>query len=137
MNLKPSIAPALLLSVLAGCGVKEPNYGRGDPYPAGRISFAQTNLQKNTAVGEVVATRSVETNLLTVTVPIRAATKKRLYIQYQGVFFNEAGKEVDRTAWMTKVLDPNLFDEVQVSSKTPSAADYRVDFRYAATDAPR
>lgn len=125
--------PTLALLLIAGC-VKPPNPGRGDPYPAGQISFAEDQLQRLTAVGTPLVSRPPETNLLTVTVPVRSASSRRLFVEYQGLFFDDAGVEIDRTAWMNKTLEPNVQDAVSVRSANPKASNFRVAFRYARMD---
>lgn len=129
---RPLIAMLSLL-LLAGC-VKPPNPGRADPYPMGQISFADDQLARLTAVGTPLVSRPAETNLLTVTVPVRSASGRRLFVEYQGLFFDDSGNEIDRTAWMNKTLEPNVQDVVSVRSINPKASNFRIAFRYARMD---
>ena len=135
---KTLLALPLVAGLLVGCNnVKPPLYGRGDPYSPSQISFAQEDLEKRTAIGRVNAVRPADTNLLTVSVEVRAATNDRLFVQYQATFFDRAGREVDRSAWNNKTLDPNAFDNIQITTMAPEAVDFRVTFRYATTDPRR
>lgn len=122
-----------LLLLVAGC-VKPPNLGRADPYAMSQITFAEDSLQRLTAVGTPIVSRPAETNLLTVTVPVRAASNRRLFVEYQGLFFDDTGVEIDRTAWMNKTLEPNVQDVVTVRSANPRSTAFRIAFRYAAMD---
>ncbi len=72
-----------------------------------------------------------EAGLLHVTLPIRAATDLELYVDYRVTFFDSTGQTVSQFGWQTKVLHPNIFEEINVVSTTPQAADFRIDLRYA------
>jgi uncharacterized protein YcfL len=123
----------LALMLTSGC-VKPPNPGRADPYAMNQISFAEDSLQRLTAVGTPLVSRPAETNLLNVTVPVRSASGRRLLVEYQGLFFDDSGVEIDRTAWMNKTLEPNVQDTVSVRSLNPKATNFRIAFRYARMD---
>lgn len=118
-----------LLTLAVGC-VKAPIEGRQDPYQPNQINFAQEDLRRMTAVMAPVATRD-PANLLHVSVPIRAATDKQLYIDYRFTFLDRNGQETFRTGWLNKTLAPNVFDQIEANSLSPRAADFRVDIRWA------
>ena len=65
------------------------------------------------------------------TIPIRSAIDKTLYVDYHVTFFDRTGTPIERFGPFTKTLDPNTPDRIQVNSTTPRAADFQVDFRYA------
>ncbi len=120
-----------LIAITLGCGVKPPVVGRQDPFPASQIHFADKDIRGNTAVGTPVATRDDAGNLLEVTVPIRAATDLRLYIEYRVTFFDANHQPLgNSTTWFPKTLEPNIPDSITVKSVTPLARDFQVDFRY-------
>lgn len=122
----------LLIGVLIGCGgVKAPKQPRMDPYRPGQVHVTSEDLRKKTAVGEPVVTRDEVGRLLFVTVPIRSASNLKLYVDYRVTFFDSAGAVIEQTGWMNKTLEPNVPDQVVVNSKTPRAANFQVDVRYA------
>lgn len=116
--------------MLAGC-VKAPIQGRADPYPSNQINFAEEDLRRKTAVGVPNVQRDSEGQILFVTIPIRAATNLQLYVDYRVTFIDVAGQVVWQSGWFNKTLTPNVFDQIQVNSPSPRAADFRIDFRYA------
>ena len=114
---------------LGGC-VKPPIEGRQDPYQANQINFAQEDLRKETAVMAPRVARD-EAGLMHVSVPIRAATDRQLYVDYRFTFLDANGQETSATGWMTKSLTPNVFDEISGNSLSARAADFRIDLRWA------
>ena len=127
--------PLVVLSLSAllalGC-VAHPIQGREDPYLKNpdQLSFTENNLRRETAVGTPVVARD-NFGLLFVTVPIRSARNLQLFIDYRVTFYDESRQVVGQTGWMSKVLAPNVFDQVSVNSTTPRAADFVVEFRYS------
>ena len=120
----------MLSAVLfSGC-VKAPIEGRQDPYVANQINFAQEDLRRMTAVQTPRLTRD-PAGLLQVSVPLRAATDKQLYVDYRFTFLDPNGQPVFQTGWSPKTLAPNVFDQVSGNSTTPRAADFRLDLRWA------
>jgi hypothetical protein len=119
-----------LLMIFAGCSVNPPIEGRADPYQSAQIHFDSDELRRDTAVGSPILARD-DSDLLRVTIPIRSAIDKTLYIDYRVTFFDRTGTPIEHFGPFTKTLDPNTPDRVQVNSTTPRAADFQVDFRYA------
>jgi len=119
--------PAML-----GCEeyVKPPIAGRQDPYQREQIHLASEDLRAETALDKPQISRD-DGGLLHVTVPIRAAINKQLYIDYRVTFFDRDGAPINTTGWFTKTLTPNVPDQVIVNSTSPLAADFQVDIRYA------
>jgi hypothetical protein len=124
------IGAALAVGGGVGC-IKKPIEGRAELYPSSQINFADEDLRRKTTVGTPVVNRDSEGQILFVTVPIRAATNLQLHVQYRVTFVDAYGQLVWESTWFTKTLTPNVFDQVQVNSPSPRAADFRVDFRYA------
>jgi uncharacterized protein YcfL len=125
-------ASALLaMMMLVGCGVNPPIQGREDPYGREQIQFASKGLRNATAVGEAKVTRDDAGDILHVTVPIRSAVDKRLYVDYRVSFFDHNGQLLNQTGWMTKTLEMNTPDQITVNSMSPRAAQFQVDFRWA------
>ena len=122
----------LLGLVLLGCDyVRPPIQGRQDPYVPAQMHFDSDTLRRNTAIGTPVITRD-EAGLLFVTVPIRSAINKTLYVDYRVTFFDQSGQIVgQRLGPFTKTLEPNTPDQIVVNSTSPRAADFQIDFRYA------
>jgi hypothetical protein len=115
--------------MLGGC-VKAPIEGREDPFVPAQVHFASEDLRTHTAVMAPRVSRDAVGNLV-VTVPIRAATDLELYVDYRVTFFDAQGQVLNQTHWMSKVLAPNVFDQVEVNSMSPQATDFQIDFRYA------
>ena len=121
----------LCLVFVVGCGVHPPIQGRQDPYARGQVHFNKDDLRTQTAVDEPIATRD-DAGILHVTVPIRSAINKRLYVDYRVTFFDKSGQVLpDQTGWMTKTLEMNTPDQITVNSSSNRAADFQVDFRWA------
>lgn len=120
-----------LTAFLAGCGVRPPIEGRADPYVPAQIHFDSRALKRDTAVGVPIARRD-QAGLLVVTVPIRSAINKTLYVDYYVTFFDEHGTPVGpKMGPFTKTLQANTPDSITVTSLTPRAADFQIDFRYS------
>jgi hypothetical protein len=115
--------------IVAGC-VSAPIEPRQDPYSAGQVHMASEDLRVHTATQAPRPSRD-EAGLLHVTLPIRAATDLELYVDYRASFFDSNGQLINQTDWQTKVLHPNIYEEIQVTSISPRAADFRIDIRYA------
>ncbi len=120
---------AMMTLGLVGC-VKPPIEARHDPYTDSQVNIASEDLRIHTAVQAPRVIRD-EAGLLHVTLPIRAATDLELYVDYRVTFFDSTGQTVSQFGWQTKVLHPNIYEEINVVSTTPQAADFRIDLRYA------
>ena len=125
------VLPALLGLALLGCDyVRPPIQGRQDPYVPAQMHFDSERLRRDTAIGTPNVTRD-ENGLLYVTVPIRSAINKTLYVDYRVTFLDQGGQVVSRHGFFTKTLEPNTPDQIVVNSTSPRAADFQIDFRYA------
>jgi hypothetical protein len=122
---------AALAFSAAACGVKPPITPQADPYDASQIHMSSDELRNETAVGTPLVKRDDVSNLLFVTIPIRAATNLKLYIDYRVTFFDINRSVINQTTWFTKTLEPNVPDSITVNSTSPRAADFQVDFRLA------
>ena len=123
---------ALLGLMLLGCDyVRPPIQGRQDPYVPAQVHFDSERLRRDTAIGTPNVSRD-EAGLLFVTVPIRSAINKTLYVDYRVTFLDRSGQVVGtRLGPFTKTLEPNTPDQIVVNSTSPRAADFQIDFRYA------
>lgn len=119
------------LILFAGCTVNPPVQGRADPFDSQQIHFAKDGLRRDTAVGTPQVARTESGNILVVTIPIRSAINKNLYVDYRVSFFDSTGQLLNQTGWMSKTLEANTPDRVVVNSFGPRAADFQVDFRYS------
>lgn len=121
----------LLLSFLLGCDyVRPPIEGRQDPYVPAQIHFDSDTLRRDTAVGTPILKRDAS-GILYITVPIRSAINKTLYVDYRVTFFDGNRQVVSRLGPFIKTLDPNTPDQIEVNSTSPRAEDFQIDFRYA------
>src|SRR3954466_14395138 len=124
-----SITLIALTLILLGCNdVRPPVEGRMDPYPSRQIHFATNDLRNDTAVGRPQLSRDAS-GLLYITVPVRSAVDKRLYVDYCVTFFDDNHDKISQTTWFTKTLEANTPDQISVNSTTPRAADFQIDFR--------
>jgi hypothetical protein len=134
---KTSAAITIGLSLLAGSAmvgcnqVSKPIQGRFDPYEAPQISFADKSLARQLAVGVPVTQRDSVSQHLIVTVPIRAATNKTLYVDYSGTFIDQNGLPVSSVGPLTKTFNPNVPDSIVIQSTSPNAADFQLTLRWA------
>ena len=123
-----SISTALFLS--ACTGVNPPKQPRMDPYSASQIHVDSEELRKDTAVSEPIVTRDDSGNLVHVTVPIRSAINKTLYIDYWVSFFDRNGTRLSKIQG-TKTLQANTPDSIEFNSMSERATDFQLDLRYA------
>jgi len=124
-------ASLLLALLLIGCGVHPPIQGRQDPYAREQIHFSKEDLRTQTAVDAPIVARDDSGDILHVTVPIRSAINKRLYVDYRASFFDKNGELLNQTGWLTKTLEMNTPDQITVNSSSDRAANFQVDFRWA------
>jgi uncharacterized protein YcfL len=120
----------LILSALAltGC-VNPPIQGRADPYGPSQVMFDSTALRNDTAIGQPIVSRD-QFNLLRVTLPIRSAISKQLYVQYRVTFFDMNHTVLEQQSWMTRTLTANTPDQIDVHSTSNQAVDFQIDLRY-------
>ncbi len=122
-----------LIAALAGCStnVNAPIQPRMDPYLPSQIHMDSEELRGDTAVGTPNLHRD-DSGILFVTVPIRSAIDKTLYVDAYVTWLDRNGQPIgDRMGPRTLVLDPNTPSSVTFNSTTPRAADFQIDFRYA------
>lgn len=124
------LALFLTLTILGCDHVNRPNTGRNDPYLARQIHFATKELENDTAVGTSKLSRD-DSGLLFITIPVRSAIDKRLYVDYRVTFFDDNHQPIGKTSWFTKTLEANTPDQITINSTSPRVADFQVDFRYA------
>ena len=134
MNLRTFIRAATLAAsavTLLGCSdVKAPISARQDPYSPQQIHLASDDLRHHTALDAPHVWRD-DGGLLHVTVPIRAATDKQLYIDYRATFFDRDRLPISEAGWTRKTLAPNVPDQFSVNSTSPLAQDFQIDIRYS------
>lgn len=124
---------ALLVPIaLVGCNtVPPPIEGRMDPFVPPQVTFAQKDLAKETAVGAPNLQRDDAGNLLHVTLPIRSATSKTLYVDYRVTFLDRNGGVLSETGWAPKTLEANTPTTISVNSTSDRAADFILSLRWA------
>ncbi len=121
----------LTIMIMMGCDyVRPPIEGRQDPYVPAQIHFDSDTLRRDTAVGTPILNRDAS-GILYITVPIRSAINKTLYVDYRVTFFDHNRQVVSRLGPLTKTLDPNTPDQIEVNSTSSRAEDFQIDFRYA------
>jgi hypothetical protein len=129
-NLSLAFVGAAVLA-LSGCtGVNPPKLPRSDPYAPQQIHVDSEGLRRDTAVGAPIVTRD-EAGLLHVTLPIRSAINKTLYVDCYVTFFDRSGVPISKIGPITKTLQANTPDTISFNSMRPGADDFQVDLRYA------
>lgn len=112
--------------------VAKPNKAPGPGRP---IVLLNGELISMLAVDHAPSVQRNGNGLLQIQVGIRNRTNdKRLMLQLQTLFFNEAGKVLysqpgSEAAWQTMTLSPNQTDFYSQQSLTPEAASYVVQIR--------
>jgi hypothetical protein len=130
-SFEKSLAVLALTAGMAGCAVNPPIQPRMDPYTPSQIHMDSDQLRSDTAVGAPTAHRD-ESGILFVTVPIRSAIDKTLYVDSYVTWLDRNGQPIgERMGPKTITLDPNTPSSVTFNSTTPRAADFQIDFRYA------
>jgi hypothetical protein len=114
-----------------GCAVEPPKQPRNDPFPASQIHVDSDELKNDTAVGTPIVSRDAN-GLLVVTVPVRSAIDKTLYVDAHVTYFDKNGQPIgERLSLGTMVLDPYTPSRITFISPTPRADDFQLDLRYA------
>lgn len=127
-----TLLPIVALAFSFGCAdtVKPPIVPRNDPDLPSQIHMTSMDLRRHTAVGMPLLQRD-DSGILFVTIPMRAATNLKLYVDYRVTFFDRTGAPIQQTTWLSKVLPPNTPDHITVSSASPRATDFQMDVRYS------
>jgi hypothetical protein len=134
MNVKKTAMFPLMCTLLAivGCQrVNPPIEGRADPFDSPQVTFADATLRSRTAIGAPRLQRDDAGNLLHVTLPIRSAMTKAFTVDYKATFYDRAGAVLSETGWMSKPLEANTPDQIQVNSTSDRASDFRIALRRA------
>jgi hypothetical protein len=131
-TIQKTIALSALSVFLCGCAdtVKPPITARQDPYQREQVHITSMDLRRSTAVDAPIVSRD-DGGLIHVQVPIRAATDKKLYVDYRVTFFDRNGQALNQTGWLHKTLTPNTPDQISFNSTTPLASDFQMDVRYS------
>ncbi|CAN5381693.1 hypothetical protein BH09PLA1_BH09PLA1_30610 [soil metagenome] len=110
--------------------VNPPKVPRADPFAPMQIHVDSEQLRRETAVGEPIVTRDDSGNLVHVTLPIRSAINRTLYVDYWVSFFDRNGQRLSKIQGQ-KTLQANTPDSIEFNSLSERAADFQVDLRYA------
>jgi hypothetical protein len=119
-----------VMLALTGCGVKAPIQARMDPYIPSQVQLTSEDLRTRVAFDAPRVNRD-PAGLLFVTVPIRAATNKQLYVDYRAIFIGDNGLVLERGNWTPITLSPNVFDNIQFNSLTPNVRDFQFQLRWS------
>jgi uncharacterized protein YcfL len=134
MTMTRILSATLLILVVVGCGVQRPARGRADITDHSRIFFSKTygdQLRDSTAILEERIGYN-ESGLMTVSIPIRSAVDRSLYLEYQYAFLDEHGRQVEGPlGWTPVTLEAGSPGMIQFTSTTPQSRDYRVTIRFA------
>jgi hypothetical protein len=131
MNMKLKVIAIGILSLLplAACsGDKAPYYGQSESYDRTHLQFGSADLQANTRVQPLTATRD-PAGLLHVTVQIRNVSDQDLYVDAFITFLRD-GQPLEKLGPQAVTLKGNLFDTISFNSTQP-ATDYFVSLDYA------
>ncbi len=117
--------------ILNGCGVNKPIEPRMDPYSPSQVHMDSDELRRDTAVGTPNVHRD-DFGILFVTLPVRSAIDKTLYVDYYVTWFDKNAQPLgERMGPRTITLDPNTPSSITVNSTSPRAVDFQIDLRYA------
>jgi uncharacterized protein YcfL len=127
------VLSCLAMVVFSGCArVEPPSRGRADVTDHRRIFFSQADkeyLRESTAILEENLSRD-QAGLLNVTIPIRSAVPRSLYLEYNYEFYDHTGRAIESPkSWQPVVLEAGSPNTIQFTSVSPQAADYRVNIR--------
>jgi len=128
------VLSCLAFTLLAGCESKvfPPSRGRADVTDHRRVFFSQMDkqyLRESTAILEENISRD-QAGLLSVTIPIRSAAPRSLYLEYNYEFYDQTGRAIESPkSWQPVVLEAGSPNTIQFTSVTPQAADYRLNIR--------
>jgi hypothetical protein len=76
-------------------------------------------------------TRDVS-DLLHVDVPLRSTTDLQIIADWRVTFLDQNGVPLDApTGWTAITLPPNVYQDIQITSPSTRATDFRIDLRYA------
>ncbi len=128
---RTNLIPIALLAALTGCHVNAPKEPRADPYGRQQIEVTSERLRVDTAVGEPIVARDSSGDLVHVSVPIRSAINKTLYVDYFVTFFDRNGQRLSKLGPTTVTLEPFANDQIEFNSMSPRATDFQLTLRYA------
>ncbi|MBI1369584.1 MAG: DUF1425 domain-containing protein [Planctomycetes bacterium] len=131
-----SLYAALTLAmsmIVGGCNsdtsVIGGTYDEARAYP--KITLSQDTLQPALGFQEPVVTRT-STNLMSVTVPVRARSNEDLNVEYRIIWFDANHQPIrPEGSWMTVRLEPRQPTSITVTSSSTDAVDYNLQFRWA------
>src|SRR4051812_15213766 len=126
MNKLIALTAMILIPLGCSTGVKAPIEGRVDPHVPPQIAFSNRILSEETAVGIPAVTRDESGGILHVEVPIRSTSNEDLFVDYRATFMDANGQTISQSGWLSKVLVPNVPDQITVNSMGPRAADFLV-----------
>lgn len=123
-----SVFAVALVFALAGCsGVRKPYRVTQDPYGPGQVQVAD----KLPVVYDQPVVSYDESDLMVVSLPIRAATGRPQIIQYRTHFYDRSGQELYVTDWRTETLESNVHQTLKSRATSPRAERFKIDVRQA------
>jgi uncharacterized protein YcfL len=124
----------LVVSLVAFVGCKGSNpalVGRADSSALARVEFVDDGLREQTAIGGINVKRDAS-GLLQVDVLLCSTSRLQMMVDYRVRFFDPNGVPLDAPGeWMAVAIEPNVFRDIQVSSSSTRAGDFRMEVRYA------
>jgi hypothetical protein len=118
-----------MLLPLAGCASDPaPMYGHAETYDRKHIQFGDSDLEANTRIEPVTATRD-PAGLLHVSVRIRNTGDLQRHVDAFITFYRD-GQFLEKLGPQVIELKGNLFDDITFNSTQP-ASDYMVSLDYA------
>ncbi len=133
MNAKMKFIALFASIALVGCTHKNPpRQPRAEQFEYAQIHVDSNELRRDTYVGQPRIDRDSAGQLVHVTVPIRSAVDKTLYVDYYVTFFDRDGHVIgSKLGPMTKTLQPSTPDYIEFNSTSARAVEFQLDLRYA------
>jgi uncharacterized protein YcfL len=129
------LAAGLIATCLLSVGCNTDTSVIGGEYDTARsypnITLSQPTLADALGFQEPSVTRTPN-NLMHVTLPVRALSNQELHVEYKVNWFDAAGQPIlPETSWVSLRLEPRQPTYVAVTSSSPDATNYNLQFRWA------
>jgi uncharacterized protein YcfL len=121
----------LPLVMMLGCGSNSQSNDVLDSAILPQVTLLDPELREQITIGEIITTRD-GSNLLHVEIPLRSTTDLSFVVDYRITFLDRNIIPLNPSArWITLPLRPNFFQNLELTSNSTRATDFRIEFRDA------